>query len=473
MKKLSRREMLKLAGMTAAGALLASCAPAATSTSEAPAGEAPAAATPTTPPAAEAPAAEPTAVVNAYGKCDRPVKMMHGLTGSDGAVFATLLTSFADANPDVCISSEAFAWDTFFQKYPTAVAAGTPPDMVIFHQSEVAQMAAEGLMMPLDDMYLTGGIDKANYNPNLMKALTADGKIMAVPFDNHGWLLWYHTGVIKDAGLDPTNLPKNGAEFLDWAQKITTDKNGKHPNESGFDQNNVEVWAHEFTWTRYTIPTTLWQFGAQVINDEGTKATLDTAEAVAAIQYWKDMMYKHFVCPPAIPGKAWAGDLIKANKLAFMWEGTWTQGFMLDNPDLAKVVDTAFINSLAPDGKQAVKFDAHIMSIPPGVDPKGQDMAKTVITWLASNGAAWSNSGQVPANMKTQEEPEVQAHPSVAMAAKEFKEIGRTDMSTKYFIEIQTAYETAVGSALATAEADVAAELKKGNGVIQAILDRA
>ena len=45
-------------------------------------------------------------------------------------------------------------------------------------------------------------------------------------------------------------------------------------------------------------------------------------------------------------------------------------------------------------------------------------------------------------------------------------------MPHKAFIEIQTAYETAVGNALASADADVAAELQAGCDVIQAILDR-
>jgi len=453
--------------------LLGACAPAAAPADSGQAAEsAEQAAEPTEAPAAAEAAAEPTAVVNAFGTCDRPLKLMHGLTGTDGAVFATLLEQFAKENPDICISSEGFAWDTFFQKYPTAVAAGTPPDMVIFHAAESQQMASQGLMIPMDDMFSDGTLNKGDYNSSLMDQLTTDGKIMAVPFDNHGWLLWYNTKLISDAGLDPENLPKNGTEFIEWAQKLTTDVNGKHPTESGFDKDNVQVWAMEYTWPRYTIPTTMWQFGGAVVSPDGKTATLDSAESIAAVQYWHDLMYKYYVAPPAVPGKMWAGDLYKVNRLVFMWEGTWTQGFMLDNPDVAAITKTAYVNSLAPDGKQAVKFDSHIMSIPTGVDQAGIDKAKVLIAWLAKNGASWSTSGQVPAMFAVQEDPVVQSHPSVAMAAKEFKDIGRTDTSSKYFVEIQTAWETAVGNALATADADVATELKKGNEAIQAILDR-
>ncbi|MCB9161375.1 MAG: extracellular solute-binding protein [Caldilineaceae bacterium] len=423
--------------------------------------------------AAPAAAAEPTPVINNFGECDDPLVLWHGLTGSDGAVFAELLAQFSEANPDVCLNSEGYPWDIFFQKYPTAVAAGTPPDMVIFHAAEVNQMASEGLMLPMDDIIFSDGtLDKAEFNDVLIDQLTVEGNTMAVPFDNHGWLLWYNTKLMEDAGLDPDALPTNGAEFIDMAQQLTTDVNGLHPTDEGFDPDNVDVWAIDYTWPRFTIPTTLWQFGGGVISDDGTTATLDSPESIAAVQFWHDLMYKYYVAPPAIPGKMWAGDLYKNNRLVFMWEGTWTGGFMRDNPDVAALTKTAFINSLAPDGNQAVKFDSHIMSIPTGVDEAGIEKAKQLMTFLVKNGAYWATSGQVPALKSVQQLDEVQSIPSVAMAAKEFNEIGRTDLSHKAFIEIQTAWETAVGNALASPDSDVAAALQAGNEQIQSILDR-
>lgn len=420
-----------------------------------------------------APTPVPTPVVNSFGQCDRPLVLWHGLTGTDGAVFATLLEQFAKENPDVCLNSEGYPWDIFFQKYPTATAAGTPPDMVIFHAAEVQQMASEGLMTPVEDiMYADGTVSKADYNKSLIEQITVDGKTMAVPFDNHGWMLWYNAKLIKDAGLDPDNLPKNGSEFIEWAQKLTTDVNGKHPTDAGFDKDNVNVWAHEFTWTRYTEPTTMWQFGGGVLAPDNKTVILDSPESIAAIQYWHDLMYKYYVVPPAVPGKMWAGDLYKNNRLVFMWEGTWTMGFMNDNPDVWANTKVGYINSLAPDGKQAVKLDSHIMSIPTGVDDAGIAKAKVLMAWLAKNGAAWAKSGQVPANIKVQQSLDEATYPSVVMAAKQFAEIGRTDMATKYFIEIQTAYETAVGNALASPDANVEAELKAGADQIRAIVAR-
>lgn len=490
--RLSWRALVRLVSTLAiAVAITAACSPAAappaTSPTTAPAAAPttasaaaqpsatqPAAAAATEAPTANpnAPTPEPTPVVNAFGTCDKPFRLWHGLTGSDGAVFAEMLAQYAKANPDACIESQGIPWDLFFQKYPTAVAAGTPPDLVIFHATEVNQMASQGLMQPMDDFYSTSGVGKDQFNDVLINQITVDGKTMAVPFDNHGWLNWVNTKIIKDAGLDPDNLPKNGTEFIPWAQKITTDKNGKHPNEEGFDPDNVVVWAIYWTWTRYTEPTTMWQFGGGVVSQDGKKATLDSPESIAAIQYWHDLMYKYHVAPPALPGLPYGGEMYQNNGIALWWEGTWTGGYMRDRPEVAAITKPSFINSLAPDGKQAVKFDAHIFSIPTGASDATKAQAYSLIKYLVQNGAYWANSGQVPALKSVQASPDVQKIVSVAKAAEEFNAIGRTDFPSKSFIEIQTAYETAVGAALASADADVAKELKDGNAVIQAILDR-
>ena len=482
---LSRREFLRVGAFTTASAVLAACRATPTATpgqaiqqpSEPTATPKPGepTATPTVEPTATpVVAVEPTPIVNAFGECGDPLILWHGLTGADGAVFAEMLSMFAEETPEVCLRSEGIPWDLFFQKYPTAVAAGTPPDLVIFHAAEVNQMASQGLMMSMEDIMFDGTLTKDQFNPNLINQITIEGETMAVPFDNHGWVMYYNKRLLEEAGLpsDPASLPKNGAEFIEWGQQLTVDVNGKHPNEAGFDPDNVQIWAQYPTWTRYSYPTTMWQFRGGVISDDGKKATLDSPQTIAAIQYWHDMMYKYHICAPWEAYSTWSGDVYKPQRLVFMWEGTWLGGFFRDNPDLAEVTEIAWINSLAPDGHQAVKFDSHIFSIPVGVDQDGIAKSKKLMLYLLEHGAYWTNAGQVPALLSVQQSPEVQAVKGVRVAAEEFNAIGRTDMAHKAFIELQTAYETAIGNALANPNEPVDQAMKDGAVQIQAILDR-
>jgi ABC-type glycerol-3-phosphate transport system substrate-binding protein len=470
---LSRRNFLKLGGGLTLTAMLAACgAPAGSSTAptSAPAtgGEAPAA---TEAPAAAVPEAtpEPTVGIAEYGSGEATV-FWHGLGGADGKTMVSMLETYAKDNG--AVRSETYDWNVFYQKLPTSVVAGTPPDMAIMHEWAMQQFASQGLLQPVDDIFFGAGlIAKDDFNPGLIQTISYDGKVMGVPFDNHGWGLFYNTKLITDAGLDPNNLPKNGAEFLTWADKLTVDEAGKHPSEDGFDPDRVKQWAIHASWQRFTMPSTLWQFGGGIISDDGKTALLNSEGSVAAIQFWHDLMYKHRVCPPAVPGTPPGGDLYKTNSLAFWWDGSWSLNFFKDNPDVEAVTKAGFLNSLAPDGKQSAKMASHVLVVPVGVKDQGLERAKKLVTWLSDNGKTWATSGQVPARLSVQEDPDVQGIWSVKAFAEQFKAIGRTDVPHVAATEIQTAWEAAVSGALANTT-PVQEALNEGNQQIQSILDR-
>lgn len=464
--RLSRRQFLIGSAAVSAFAALAACAPGAAPAGEA-AGEA----------AAEAPAAAaeaPTPAIGVYGESDAKIVIWHGLGGADGATFATMLQQYAEENPDISVQSETYGWDVFFQKYPTAVAAGTPPDWAIYHAAEVPQMASQGLMQPVDDIFFsTGEIPKDDFAQAIMDVITYEGNTMAVPFDNHGWVQFVNTKVISDAGLDPNKLPTNAEEFIDFALKVTTDEAGKHANEDGFDPERIKVFALHQSWPRFTIPSTLFQYQSGTVSTDQTTALLDSEASVAAIQFWHDLMYKYHVVPPQVPGQLSSYDLYRTGSLAIMWDGTWSLNFFKDNPDILPPTSYATnLCSLAPDGHQACKMDSHIMSIPPGVAEENMARAAKLIKWLSDNGTTWATSGQIPARVSVQQHPDVQAIWSVKAAAEQFNTIGVTEVPHPAFIEIQTAWEAAVGAAL-TNTTPVAEALQEGNAAIQSILDRA
>ncbi len=469
-KTVSRRQFLIGGALMATATLAAACAPAATP-----------AASPAEQETAEQPAAdvagptpEPTVAVNNYGAQANATTVWHGLGGADGAVFATMLSQYAEQFPDRGVRSELYNWDIFFQKFPTAVAAGTPPDFAIYHLAEVPQMTSQGIARPMDDVYDTQQIPRDDFAPAVMDVLTIDGKAMAIPFDNHGWNCYVNTELVKAAGYDPDNLPKNGDEFIQFALKVTVDESGKHPDESGFNPDKTKVWALHFAWPRFTMPSTWFQFhggkGGQYDN-ETNKAILNSEKSVAAVQYWHDLMYKHRVVPPALPGQPSPADLYKTNSLAIMWEGTWMLTYFKDNPDIEKVTKAVTMNSLAPDGFGGQKIDSHIFSIPTGAKPEQVERASHLIKWLSENGKTWATSGQIPARLSVQKDPEVQAIWSVKAAAEAFNKQGYTETPHKAFIELQTAWEIAVGAALSNTT-PIKEALDAGNDQIQSILDR-
>jgi multiple sugar transport system substrate-binding protein len=493
---LNRRDAMRAIAFGAAGATLAACgggtttpgaastaAPAAEAPTAAPAAEAPTAAAgaeaPTAAAGAEAPTAalapgeptpEPTPVLADIGTGAKTVVFWHGLGGADGATMQEMLKTYAASKGDRTVRSETYDWGVFYQKLPTSVVAKSPPNLAIMHSWAIQQFSAQGLLQPADDIFFsTGLIPKEDINPALIEAITIDGKALAVPFDNHGWINWVNTKVIKDAGLDPEKPPQNGTEFIEWAQKITVDEAGKHPNEDGFNPDKVKVWATHSSWQRFTLPSTIWQFGGGIFEDK--KSLLNDPKTIAAVQYWHDLIFKYHVVPPAVPGVPSPYDLFKTNSIAFMWDGTWGLNFFKDNPESNAVMVPQYINSLAPDGKKAVRFDSHLLVIPTGVEGEALEDAKDLIKWLSDNGETWATSGQVPARLSVQQKASVQEIPSGKVAAAQFQEIGRPGQSHPDINEIVTIYEAAFSASLA-GTTPVEEAMNDAHTQVQAILDR-
>ncbi|HEU5088546.1 MAG TPA: hypothetical protein VFT99_13915, partial [Roseiflexaceae bacterium] len=103
-------------------------------------------------------------------------------------------------------------------------------------------------------------------------------------------------------------------------------------------------------------------------------------------------------------------------------------------------------------------------------DPELQ-LAKDLIVWLSNNGETWATSGQVPARISVQGLPSVQAIPSVAVAGKQFTEVGKPGQSHPSINEIVTTYEAAFSAALAGTTPPEQA-LNEAHTAVQAILDR-
>ena len=472
----SRRQFLRASALVATSVAAVACSPAAATTpasNPTAAGAAPAAEPTATvaAPAAAAPEPTPTTAIGEYGSGE-PVILWTGLGGADGATFAEMLKMYTEKNAGKAVRSETYGWDTLYQKLPTATAAGTPPDTTVFHETEIEQFTTQGLLQPLDDiMYSTGLVPVDDFAEPVMKALTVDGKKMCVPFDNHGWVCYLNTKVVKDSGLDPAVMPKNGEEFIQWAQKVTVDESGKHPTESGFNKDKTKVFAIHFSWIRFTTPSTMRQFGGNMISDDKKKSLLDSEQTIAAVQFWHDLMYKYFVVPPAIPGVASSYDMYKTNSLAMMWDGSWSLGFFKDNPDVQKVSTANFLNSLAPDGKQSTKIGIHNFSIPVGVSEAGIKRAQDLLKWMSDNSSYWANSGQVPARLSVQKDATVQDNWETKVAAEQFSKIGVPDVGHKAYTEIQQTWEAAVSAALANTT-PLKQAMTEGSQQVQAILDR-
>ena len=188
----------------------------------------------------------------------------------------------------------------------------TPPDIDDFYSADVSQYSIGGQMYGLP--------------------MTADTNI-----------LYWRTDLFEAAGLDPSKPPETYEQFREYAIKLTSDANGKHPGEKGFDENNIKVYGSAFkgvaglgsTWELYNY---IYAFGGDVM-DADYNPTLNSPEAVAALTWVVDNFRIHKIYPLDTPTYDYTEfhTLFAQGKVAMAvnWPYMWS---ILQDPEQSKVV---------------------------------------------------------------------------------------------------------------------------------------
>ena len=224
------------------------------------------------------------------GKTQFSVGAWPSKEGDDKAKWDAAKVEFETENPEFEIIPDNWAFD-IKSFYPKA-AAGQLPTVYTTHFTEVAQIISAGYSADITDQLKESGVYDY-FNPQILDLVSKDGRVYAYPYTAYILGLGYNVDLFEAAGLmeaDGTpKQPKNWDEVAEFAVKIkeATGKAGiVFPTA-----NNNGGWIF--------MPVA-WSYGVDFMEqdaDGNWKATFDTPEAVATLQYNNDLKWKYDVLP--------------------------------------------------------------------------------------------------------------------------------------------------------------------------------
>ncbi len=395
------------------------------------------------------------------------IQLWDGLTGSDGSTLDSMLSQFVKENPDISITDEEIDWNTFYAKLQAAFVAGNPPDMFIFHVSEIPVFASLGLLQSTDDLYDDNGgpLPAKDYADPAWSALTYDGSRYGVLLDNHGYSTWINTDLYKAAGLDPTKEPVGYDDIVATMQKLTLDKNGNNAASPNFDPNNVVQWGFAPDWLHYYFESVMFQNGGTVISADGKTATINSDQNVKTLQSLMDLTFKYHVAPQFAGFDSWGA--FAAGKLATIDTGTW---FLNE----AKSTGRNFMAwpVLQMGANPGVLFNGHVMQEPAGISSDKKAAVDKIMEWVSNHDDLWAASGQVPARISLRDGLDPSKFVSNTVIGKTFQEYGHMYPVTPTELDIANAEDPDLSAAFAN-QMTAQAALDDANTRIQQILDRA
>jgi multiple sugar transport system substrate-binding protein len=330
----------------------------------------------------------------------------HLFGGGDGANMGTMVKAF-EKSSGRSVESTLLSWgNPYYTKLALAASSGRPPDVAVTHLSRLPLLAEAGLLESVENAGMTdAGITEDKFTPAAWSKATVGGTVYAVPLDTHPFVMFYNLDLAKKAGLleasgQDLKPLKGKADFVD-ALKAMKDAGAEY---GAISSNTAD-------------PSTTWRFfsmlysaiGPPIVEDQGTKISLDRAAAEETFAFMQDLTGDSGL----MPGNATAvttSTIFGQGKAGFLFDGVWQiptyRGVKLAN---GKPLPFNVMPFPAILGDKPTSYaDSHALVIPKssGRSATRSKDAVSFVKGLLDNSATWADGGHVPAWLPVQESSE-------------------------------------------------------------------
>lgn len=249
------------------------------------------------------------------------VWIMEGTNPDSTAFFDEVKTAFKDKT-GASLDVQMVPWASAKEKFATAIAGGTTPDVAEIGNTWTSEFADAGALVDLTKMVEKDGL-KDDLVEGLAESGTLDGSLYGMPWYAGVRAFVYNTEIFEKAGVKP---PTNWAELQAAVTKIKQSQPDVIPFPiPGASEFSLYPWV--------------WGNGGQIAEQKDGKwtSTINSAKAVEGIDFYTQLALKDGSSTPA--AATWKEtDVLAAfekGNVAMSLQGSWTPARILaDAPDM-------------------------------------------------------------------------------------------------------------------------------------------
>jgi multiple sugar transport system substrate-binding protein len=327
------------------------------------------------------------------------IQYWNGFTGGDGPYMRAMVEEFDASHDNITVESNTLGWSDFYQRIVAAVHAGKGPDVAVMQLDNLATQAARSVIVPMDDAIAEMGFTAEDFPETLVEATKFQGHVWGVPLDSHTIGSYANTDQLDEAGV--AEQATTGAEFEDSLAAL---------QDAGFEQ---PFWMPNRWPAHLMFLSLLWQNGGEPYTPDGTEATYNSPEGVAALSWMVDQVAAG-VTPSdvAIDSQYLA---FKNAENSITWDGIWQ---INDLKDTAPNLNWSLAPIPTVFGTPAAWANSHqfVMLAQRNPDPNAQQASKVFIQWMIEHSDQWAAAGMIPAYNTARESPSFQSLPQAALA---------------------------------------------------------
>lgn len=170
-------------------------------------------------------------------------------------------------------------------KIMAALAAGAPPPVSLLGRWQVGDLAVRNAIVTLDDAIdASETFEWSTIWERLQKDSVSWGKRWIIPYTTDTRALFYHKGMLAEAGYDPETPPTTWAEIQEMAVALTTRDGAGRLETVGFTPSFGNPPVH------LMFLTMLWCLDSDMVNDDLTQITIAGDKGIEAMTFLKNLL---------------------------------------------------------------------------------------------------------------------------------------------------------------------------------------
>jgi multiple sugar transport system substrate-binding protein len=258
-----------------------------------------------------------------------PVTYAFWGTVDEAAAVTSAATTFNESQDRIQVEVMPMTWETFVAEFNAMAVAGTLPDASMMNERIITQWAVDGMLADVSQMYAD-----SPSKPLDSLAFMYEGTPVAYSTANEILLMYYNRDMFDAAGVAyPSTNPEEAwswDEFVAVAKQLTFDVNGLHPDDEGFDPENIVQYGCMVENLTWQLEVWCLSNGGGFYSEDGKELRLGAPESIEAIQKVADLHTVHHVAPLS----AGATDdgvqrSLIAGNVAMTTNGAWNVGTCL------------------------------------------------------------------------------------------------------------------------------------------------
>lgn len=205
--------------------------------------------------------------------------------GAEGEALPELLTGFEEENPDLELEVTPVPWDSAHDKFTSAIAAGTAPDVAQVGSTWMAEFVGLDALEPTPDSLATD-----DYFPGALESVTVGETLYGLPWYVETRLVYYRTDIAEAVGI--TEPPTDWDGLQEMARAMQGSPDGRwgialQPGGQG-------------SWQ--TVLPLIWSNGGDVVSEGGDEFTFESAENEEALAYYQSFFTEGISDPAPAEG---------------------------------------------------------------------------------------------------------------------------------------------------------------------------